>query len=260
MNKRFEDKIIIVTAGAQGIGKGIVLRFSQEGAKVIIADIDAEAGKKLAGELERKGREALAIKTDVSDVKEVKNMVNTTVDKFGQIDILVNNAGVNKPAFILDVKEEDWDLMMKVNLKGVFLCCQTVIPHMIKQKKGKIINISSISGKKGGTWLSPYCATKFGVIGFTQSIARELAPHNINVNCVCPGIVFTPLWDKLATVFSRKLNIPADKVKEYYVSRIPLKRPATSEDIANVVSFMCSDEASYMTGQAINVTGGEEMR
>lgn len=131
---------------------------------------------------------------------------------------------------------------------------------MMRQKYGKIINISSISGKKGGTWLSPYCTSKFGIIGFTQSIARELAPFNINVNAVCPGIVFTPLWDDLAKVFSEKLNLPPEKVKEYYVDRIPFKRPAEPEDIANVVAFLCSDEASYMTGQAINVTGGEEMR
>ena len=260
MPERFENKVVIVTAGAQGIGKGIALRFSEEGAKVVVADINAGAGDDAVRELQKKGREALAVKTDVSSAGEVKSMIDSVIDKFGRIDILVNNAGVNKPAFILDVKEEDWDLMMKVNLKGVFLCCQTVIPYMIKQKSGKIINISSVSGKKGGTWLSPYCATKFGVIGFTQSIARELAPYNINVNSVCPGIVFTPLWDKLANVFSRKLDMPSDKVKEYYVSRIPLKRPATAKDIAKVVTFMCSDDADYMTGQAINVTGGEEMR
>ena len=260
MVKRFENKVAIVTAAGQGIGKGIALKLSEEGAKVVIADIDVESGKNVVKEFEGNGGEGLAIRTDVSNSDEVKRMVDTAMDRFRRIDILVNNAGVNKPAFILDVKEEDWDLMMNVNLKGVFLCSKAVISHMIDQKGGKIINISSISGKKGGTWLSPYCATKFGVIGFTQSIARELAPYSINVNCVCPGIVFTPLWDKLAKVFSKKLNMPADKVKEYYASRIPLKRPATPEDIARVVAFLCSDEASYMTGQAVNVTGGEEMR
>ena len=260
MVKRFENKVAIVTAGGQGIGKGIALKLSEEGAEVVIADINIESGKTVVKEIEEKGGQGLAIQTDVSSGDEVKRMVDGTIDRFARIDILVNNAGVNKPAFILDVKEEDWDLMMNVNLKGVFLCCKAVIPYMIKQKNGKIIDISSISGKKGGTWLSPYCATKFGVIGFTQSIARELAPYNINVNCVCPGIVFTPLWDKLAKVFSKKLDLPPDEVKEYYVNRIPLKRAATPQDIANVVAFLCSDQASYMTGQAINVTGGEEMR
>ena len=130
---------------------------------------------------------------------------------------------------------------------------------MMEQKNGKIINISSISGKKGGTWLSPYCTSKFGVIGFTQSIARELAPFGINVNAVCPGIVFTPLWDDLAKVFSKKLHLPPEKVKEYYIDRIPLKRPAEVEDVANLVAFLCSDEASYITGQAINADGGEVM-
>lgn len=260
MRKSFEKKVAIITAGGQGIGRGIALKFSEEGASVAIADINIETAKSVVKEIEEREGNGLAIKADVSSSDDVKRIIDTTMERFGKIDILVNNAGINRPAFILDVSEEDWDLTMKVNLKSVFLCCKAVVPYMIKQKKGKIINISSISGKKGGTWLSPYCASKFGVIGFTQSIARELAPFNINVNSVCPGIVFTPLWDKLAEVFSKKLNLPADKVKEYYVNRIPLKRPATENDIANVVLFLCSDEASYMTGQAINVTGGEEMR
>ncbi len=202
----------------------------------------------------------MAIQADVSNTDDVRKMVDSTVDKFGKIDILVNNAGINKPAVIWEVTEEIWDVTMKVNLKSVFLCCKAVIPFMMEAEYGKIINISSVSGKKGGTWLSPYCASKFGIIGFTQSIARELAPFSINVNSVCPGIVFTPLWDDLARVFSKKLNLPPEEVKKYYVERIPFKKPARAEDIGNGVAFLCSSEASYMTGQAINVTGGEEMR
>ncbi len=259
MYKKLKDKVAIVTAAGRGIGKGIALKLSQEGANIVIADLDIEAAKTVSEEIEKTGMRSLAIQADVSNADEVKKMVDSTIMEFGRVDILVNNAGINKPAFILDVTEEIWDLTMNVNLKSVFLCSKAVIPFMIKENYGKIINISSISGKKGGTWISPYCASKFGIIGFTQSIARELAPFGINVNAVCPGIVFTPLWDDLAKVFSKKLNLPPEKVKEYYVDRIPFKRPAKAEDIANTVAFLCSDEAGYITGQSINVDGGEVM-
>lgn len=260
MCKKLKDRVAVVTAGGSGIGQGIAIKLSQEGADVVIVDLNLKYANIVAGEIKKEGVRSLSLKADVSNADEVEEMINFTIKKFGRIDILVNNAGINKPAPVWDVTEEVWDLTMKVNLKSVFLCSKEVIPFMMKERRGKIINISSISGKKGGTWLSPYCASKFGIIGFTQSIARELAPFNINVNAVCPGIVFTPLWNKLAKVFSKKLNLPPDKVKEYYVERIPFKRPASIDDIANVVTFLCSDEASYMTGQAINVTGGEEMR
>lgn len=259
MCKRLKDRVAIVTASGRGIGKGIALKLSQEGANVIIVDLDAETAKAVSEEIEKSGVKSLPVEADVSNASDVKKMIDFTVKKFNKIDILVNNVGINKPAFILDVTEEIWDLTMKVNLKSMFLCSKAVIPFMMEQKNGKIINISSISGKRGGTWISPYCTSKFGVIGFTQSIARELAPFGINVNAVCPGIVFTPLWDDLAKVFSKKLHLPTEKVKEYYIDRIPLKRPAEVEDVANLVAFLCSDEASYITGQAINADGGEVM-
>lgn len=260
MDKELKDRVAIVTAAGRGIGRGIALKLSKEGANVVVVDLNFESAKSVIEEIKRNNGKGLAIKADVSESDDVRRIVEVTIKRFGKIDILVNNVGINKPAPIWEVTEENWDLTMKVNLKSFFLCCKAVIPYMMKQRKGKIVNISSISGKKGGTWLSPYCASKFGIIGFTQSIARELASFNINVNCVCPGIVFTPLWDDLAKVFSKKLNLPPDRVKEYYVNRIPLKRPATLEDVGNVVVFLSSDKADYMTGQAINVTGGEEMR
>ncbi len=257
---KLKDKIAIVTGAGRGLGKGIALRLAREGCNLMVSDIDIEAVKKAAEEIKTIGREAIFAKTDVSDKSQVEEMVNEAKEKFSRIDILVNNAGVTTVGHITKLTEKEWDRCLDINLKGVFLCTKAVAGIMIEQKNGRIINISSKSGKQGGLWLSAYSASKSGLIGLTQSLALDLAQYGITVNAICPGIVFTPQWDKLIVEYAKKLNIPESEVKSYYVKKIPLGRNATVKDVANVLVFLVSQEADYMTGQAINVTGGQEMR
>ena len=257
---RLEKKVAIVTGAGRDVGRGIALRLAKDGCRVVAADIDSQAASRVKEEIGEMGAEALSVKVDVTKDEQVNEMVERTLKECGKIDILVNNAGVNKAFPITELSEETWDLILNVNLKGVFLCCKAVVPHMIKQKQGKILNMSSKVAKLGGRWLTAYTASKAGVVGFTQSLARELAPHKINVNAICPGIIFTELWEGLKEKFAKKLNIPEEEVNERYVKEIPLGRACTPEDVANVVVFLCSEESNYMTGQAINVTGGQEMR
>ncbi len=257
---RLKDKTAIITGAGRGIGRGIALRLAREGCNIIIADLNFRNAINVAKEVKTSGRESLAIKVNVAVAAQVKKMVDKTIEKFRRIDILVNNAGITIPAPIEKLTEEIWDRTININLKGTYLCSREVAKYMIKKKRGKIINISSKSGKSGGLWLSAYCASKFGVIGFTQSLALDLASCKINVNAVCPGIIFTPQWEKLDLAYARKLKIPAGRVRDYYVKKIPLGREATAEDVANIVLFLASKESDYMTGQAINVTGGQEMR
>lgn len=260
MKSEFLNKVAIVTGAGRGIGKGIAIRLAKEGCNVALCDIDINGVKETAKEIEKIGRKTLAIKTDVTKKNEVDGFVDKVYKKFNSIDILINNAGITLPAFITDLTEEDWDKTFNINLKSMFFTCKTVSPIMMKQRSGKIINMSSKSGKKGGLWLTAYCASKFGIIGFTQSLALDLAPFGINVNAVCPGIIFTPQWEYLTKKYAQKLKMPEKKVRDYYVGKIPLGRDGTSDDVANIIIFLCSNSANYMTGQAINVTGGEEMR
>lgn len=258
---RLQDKISIVTGAGQGIGKGIALRLAKEGCHVVVAELNPDTAEKTAAEIRQQRRESLAILTDVTNRSSVGKMVEATIAKFGRIDILVNNAGIIKAQFFLDVDEDVWRKIIEVNLTGVFLCSQAVARYMVKQLYGKIININSKSGKKGGLWLGAYCASKFGVIGLTQSMALDLAPYGINVNAICPGNVFeTPMWDQLDKEYSIKLGVPPEQVRAKYLEKVPLGRECRIEDVANVVVFLASEEASYMTGQAINVTGGQDMR
>jgi sorbitol-6-phosphate 2-dehydrogenase len=260
MADHLAGRVAIVTGAGQGIGQGIALSLASAGADVVVNDIGLDTAEDTAGEIAELGRRSLVVQADVSDAAEVKQMVGRVLAEFGAIHILVNNAGIATPAHITDLSEEAWDRTMAVNLKSMFLCSKAVAPSMIEGRYGKIVNLSSKSGKKGGLWLTAYCASKFGVIGFTQSLAFDLAPYGINVNAICPGTVFTPLWDNvLKDAYARKLNIGADEVRDYYASKIPLGREVTLEEIGNVVVFLCSDESSYMTGQAINITGGQEM-
>ena len=257
---RLKGKVAIVTGAAQGLGRGIAIALAREGCRLSLSDVNEAGVRETAEECRRLGREAIASRVDVSKAEDVRRMVEETTGQWGRIDILINNAGVTRVDHITRLKEKDWDLCMNVNLKGTFLCCQAVVPVMIKQKKGKIVNLSSKSGKQGGFWLSAYSASNFGIIGFTQSLALDLALYGINVNAVCPGIIFTPQWDRLAVEYGEKLNIPTEEVKPYYVKKIPMGREGTSEDVAKVIVFLASDDSDYMTGQAINVTGGQEMR
>ena len=251
----------LVTGAGQGIGRGIALSLARAGADVAINDIAPGTTEAAAAEVAALGRRSLAVQTDVSQAEDVQAMIDRVVEELGTVHILVNNAGVCAPAFITDLSEEMWDRTMRVNLKSMFLCSKAVAPLMMAHRYGKIVNVSSKSGKQGGLWLTAYCASKFGVIGFTQSLALELAPYGVNVNAICPGQVYTPMWDNvLKEAYARKLNMDEDQVRDYYNAKVPLGREVTLEEIGNVVVFLCSDQASYMTGQAINITGGQEMR
>ncbi len=256
---RLKDKVAIITGGGRGIGRGIALRFAQEGAAVALADREAAASRQTAEEVRALGGKVLALAVDVGRQAQVRRMVDETASHFGGVDILVNNAGISKVIPFLEMTEEDWDLIMAINLKGAFLCCQAVLPIMVRRGKGKIINMSSQSGKTGNSWYAAYCASKFGLIGLTQSLAAEFAPHGIAVNAICPGVVFTPLWEEQLPDYARKKNLPPGEVKSYLEKRIPMGRLGRVEDVANLALFLASDESEYMTGQALNITGGEEV-
>jgi sorbitol-6-phosphate 2-dehydrogenase len=260
VGQQLAGRVAIVTGAGQGIGRGITLSLAKAGADVVINDISLSTAEDTANEVSALGRRSLVVQADVSDADQVKRMLERVVEELGDIHILVNNAGIAIPAHITELSEDNWDRTMTVNLKSMFLCSKAVAPIMMAQRYGKIVNLSSKSGKKGGLWLTAYCTSKFGVIGFTQSLAFDLAPYGINVNAICPGTVFTPLWDNvLKEAYAKKLDIDADQVRDYYTSKIPLGREVTMDEIGNVVVFLCSDESSYMTGQAINITGGQEM-
>ncbi len=259
-----KNQVAIVTGAGSGIGKAIALRLSKEGAIIVAADINQVAAEELIKEIKKLGGEGLAIKTDVANSFDVRNMVRETLARFKQIDILVNNAGTGRAGRIVEHKEEDWDKTMEVNLKGTFLCSQAVAQEMIPRRKGKIVNIASVAGKAGEEFIGAYCASKFAVIGLTQVLAKELGRYNINVNAICPGYVWTPMWEDLARWFKEHFSSLAEKsLYEIFTKRVeavtPLRRPQSPEDIANLTAFLVSDEARNITGQAINVDGGAVM-
>jgi NAD(P)-dependent dehydrogenase (short-subunit alcohol dehydrogenase family) len=244
--KRINEKVAIVTGGAQGIGQGICLRLAEEGARVAIFDLNLAEAKKTAKEIEKSGGTALALKVDVSKSSEVDAAVKQVISKFGKVDILVNNAGISLTSKVANMTDEIWDRTLDVNLKGVFLCCRAVVTHMKERKYGKIINIASILALRGSVYYAHYGATKAGVVAFTQGLAIELGPHNINVNAVGPGVIDTPMAD----------HDVAPEVRQHLQKRIPLRRIGVPRDIANAVVFLASDEASYITGQCLYVCGG----
>lgn len=256
---RLKDRIALITGAGRGIGEAIALRLAKEGAHVAIDDLDLLAAERVSNKIKKMGRSSIAIKADVRNKSEVEDMVKKTRDRLGRIDILVNNAGYSKVLPFLEVEEELWDFIQDVNLKSVYLCCHAVVSYMIEQGEGKIINISSHAGKTGGRWVTAYSAAKAGVIAFTQSLAWELAQYRINVNCVCPGVCSTQMWQSIKKQNARKLKVPVEKIDEVYAKEIPLGRLATPQDVANLVTFLASSEADYMTGQAVNITGGKEV-
>ena len=267
MCNRLEGKVTLITGAGSGIGRGIALAFAKEGAKVVVNDEHGDEATAVADEVRAQGREALALEGDVSRNHQVEEMVRKTLEAFDRIDVLVNNAGVGGEHIgtpLSDLTEEDWDRTYEVNLKAHFLTCRAVMPHMIEQKSGKIINISSIAGKTGSPVIPHYSATKAGVVNFTQALARELAPHRINVNAVCPGLIWTPLWEKMAKVVAEKAALPPGveprAVFDGAVQQmILMKTEQTAEDIAMTVVFLASNESDQITGQAINVDGGAEL-
>jgi len=259
-----QEQVAIVTGAASGIGRAIALRLCREGAVVAAADLDGKAVDQLAREMTATGNRALAVQMDVSVEKDVERMVKETQEGLGPVDILVNNAGAGTTGLIVNHSVEDWEKNMSVNLRGTFLCSREVARGMILRKKGRIVNIASISGKQGEEFIGGYCTSKFGVIGLTQVLAKELARYQIRVNAVCPGYLWTPMWENMARWFRESFPSLADKTpQEIFENRVksvtPLRRPQTPEDIASLVAFLVSEEARNITGQAINVDGGAVM-
>jgi 3-oxoacyl-[acyl-carrier protein] reductase len=245
---RLKGKKAIVTGAGQGIGRSIALKMAQEGADVVIAERSPDTGAQTAGEIKTLGKKAIFVAVDVADQRAVLTMVSQVLDAWKRIDILVNNAGFDRGATLLKVKEEDWDAVLSVHLKGTLNCIQAVAPHMIENRYGKIVNISSIYGKSGGIAAISYSAAKAGVLGLTKSVARELGRYQINVNAVVPGLTLTPTIAKMP-----------EKYKKLILDHTPLGRIGQPDEVANVVVFLASDEASFMTGAAVDVSGGSNM-
>jgi len=248
-NKRLLNKVAIVTGGAQGIGRAIANALANEGAKIVISDINESLAKTTAEEIAKTaGIETLSVKTNVANYAEVENLVKQTLDKFSKIDILVNNAGITRDNLLMRMSDEEWSQVIDVNLKGVFNCTKAVSKVMMKQRSGRIVNIASVVGLMGNPGQINYVASKGGVIALTKSAARELASRNILVNAVAPGFIRTAMTDALSDEQKKKLS-----------ELIPLQKLGEADDVAKAVVFLCSDESSYITGQVISVNGGMYM-
>jgi len=251
-----------VTGGAQGLGEAICHRLAKEGAHVVVGDINLEGARKVAADIEAQtDRRALGVRCDVTNEEEVAAMIDTVVERFGRLDICVSNAGVLIAGAIDEFPADKWRFVIDVNLYGYFLVAKHAARVMKAQRSGVIIQINSKSGKKGSYKNSAYAASKFGGIGLTQSIALELAEYNVRANAICPGnLLDSPLWvNSLYKQYAKKWGITEEEVRQRYINQVPMKRGCTYEDVTNVVVFLASDQSSYMTGQAINVTGGQEM-
>ncbi len=247
-DKLLAGKVSIVTGGSRGLGRAIALALSEAGSCVVVCSRNLDANRETAGHIESKGGSAKACRVDVADASSVSDMIETVLDEFGRIDILVNNAGTTADNLLLRMKESEWDAVMDTNLKGAFNCTKAVSRTMIKQRSGKIINITSVVGMVGNPGQANYCASKAGIIGFTKSVARELASRNITVNCVAPGLMRTDMTDALP-----------DKAKEQALTLIPLGRMGEPEEVAKTVVFLASSAADYITGEVIRVDGGVAM-
>lgn len=241
-----EKKVAIITGGSRGIGKEIAKKFAKENYNLVINYVSEKTNtEELKKEFEELGAEVLFIKTNVTSYEECEKMAKDAINQFGKIDVLVNNAGVTKDSLLLRMKEEDFDTVINVNLKGTFNVTKACIPYMMKKKSGKIVNISSVVGISGNSGQANYAASKAGIIGFTKSVAKELASRNILANCVAPGYIATDMTNGLS-----------DAVKESINNQIPLKRVGMPEEVAKAVYFLASEENSYITGQVLNVDGG----
>ena len=294
MEQRLAGKVAIITGAGQGIGRGIALRLAREGAHVVIAEYNAANASAVALEIEGAGGRALPYRIDISDTAASQKMVDEVAARLGRIDILVNNAGVAQTKPMLDLTPADWDRVLDVNLRGAFFLTQVVARQMIKQvpdalraaaaapadifntKKpeatgaadpgeslatsyGKIVSLSSVSGRRGRPLQTHYAASKAAIISLTQSAALALAPYRINANAVCPGIVPTPMWQQIDKDRGQLFGAKPGEAMAGFINTVPLKRAATPEDIAGAVAFFCSSDADYITGQALNVDGGFEM-
>ena len=249
-------KVAVVTGAGQGIGRAIAHRLSRNGFAIAMVDINADALDKVKAEIEDQGGQALGIKANLTQLKNIQNALEQAVE-WGQLTVLVNNAGLVKITPFLEVTENDWDLIMTLNLKAVFFTMQYAAKHM--REGGRIVNLSSVSGRSGRPDQAHYAAAKAGVISLTQSAALSFASQGINVNAVCPGVVDTPMTNSIHEIRAEALGITPAESMARMVARIPLGRVETTDDVARAVSFLCSPDASYITGQALNVCGGMEM-
>jgi NAD(P)-dependent dehydrogenase (short-subunit alcohol dehydrogenase family) len=251
-----DNHIAIVTGGGRGIGRATALELASLGADVVIAEVDRAGAERTATEVEKHGRRALVIPTDVTRRADLATMVERTRSQLGRIDVLVNNAGIYRAAGPLDVTEEHWDAIMTINAKAVFFASQAVLPVMIAQKSGSIVNLASMAGKIGSKTNLPYNVSKAAVVSMTKSLALAHAADGIRVNCVCPGFVETDMWQMVARDQGKLLGMTADEFTRQRRSQVPLGRMETPEDVAKVIGFLASSRAGYMTGQALSVDGG----
>jgi len=248
---KLEGKVAIVTGAGRegkGIGRYVALALASEGADIVIADYVIEAAEAVADEVRKTGRKAVAVQANVAVPDDADAIVRTAIDEFGKVDILVNNAGITRDALIPRMSEQEWDAVIDTNLKGTFNCTKAVTRTMLKQKSGKIVNVASVMGIIGNPGQANYSASKGGVIALTKTTARELGSRGINVNAVAPGFIQTAMTEELA-----------DSVRESIAKQIPLNRLGTSEDVARLILFLCTEDSSYITGQVINVDGGMVM-
>lgn len=241
-----KDKIAVVTGGSRGIGSATAIKLAEQGADLVINyNSDQKSAQKTARKVRKLGRNAIVIQANIANMKEAKKLINNTIQEYERIDILVNNAGITRDGFLLRMKEKDFDDVINVNLKGTFNCTKQAIKYMMKQKYGKIVNLSSVVGMMGNATQSNYAASKAGVVGFTKAVAREISKRGINVNAVAPGFIDTDMTEELP-----------EKVKQEMLNNIPLNRFGEVEDVANVIMFLVSPLASYINGQTINIDGG----
>jgi len=242
---RFKDRVVLVTGGGGGIGRTIALLFAGEGAHIVIGDLNVAGGEETVEMIRQKGGQAVFVEANVTRFEDAEKMVAQAVENWGRLDVLINNAGVTRDGLLLRMSEEDWDLVLDINLKGAFLCTKAAIKVMLKQRSGAIVNIASVVGRMGQAGQANYAASKGGLIALTKSVAKEVAGRNIRVNAVAPGFIETQMT-----------HVLSDEVKKAWLERIPLNRAGTMEDVAKGVAFLASDDASYLTGQTIGIDGG----
>ena len=243
-----DQQVAVITGSARGIGKAIAEKLARQGFKIVICDIVTDQVKSTVKEIEQLGTDAIGVKVDVTRADEVENLFQETIKAFGRADVLVNNAGITRDGLLIRMSESDWDAVIAVNLKGTFNCTKAAARIMMKQRRGKIINISSVVGVMGNVGQANYSASKGGVISLTKSAAKELAPRGVTVNAVAPGYIETEMTKVLP-----------DEVKESFLKLIPLKRPGSPDDVAEVVAFLASPASDYITGQVIHIDGGMVM-
>jgi len=258
---RLRDRVAVVTGGGSGIGAAVCRAFAAEDAVVAVTDLRREAAASVVTEIQAAGGQAEAWALDVTERVTVERTADEIATRLGAVDIWVNNAGLSRIVPFLECTDDVWNAILQVNLTGTFIGCQVALRQMHPRRRGVILNMSSQSGRVGNSQYAAYCASKFGIIGLTQSLALEFAPYGIRVNALCPGIVWTALWDERhVSDYGRKRAMKSEEVQSYLEGKIPLGRLGTPEDVARTAVFLASDDAAFITGQAINISGGSVMQ